>query len=181
MNKIGYALVTLGFLGGALTTVVQERTVNWAYFVAALAVGTAGVVNIRLANRQHSQAQGHRDSNLQTIDGSLRRVVAGTRQLDAEKGTLDPYEVHARIDAELLDDLTAFVEARETISHVYGLQAYADVMSHFAAGERYLNRVWSASADGYIDEIREYLGRAAEQFEAALHLLEKLQQGPAAE
>ena len=37
-------------------------------------------------------------------------------------------------------------------------------MSAFAAGERYLNRVWSASADGYVDEAREYIERAREQF-----------------
>ena len=37
--------------------------------------------------------------------------------------------------------------------HVFGMQNYADVMSNFAAGERYINRVWSASTDGYVDEV----------------------------
>jgi hypothetical protein len=41
-------------------------------------------------------------------------------------------------------------------------------MSHFAGGERYLNRVWSASADGYIDEVNAYLTKAHEQFDIAL-------------
>lgn len=40
-------------------------------------------------------------------------------------------------------------------------------MSDFAAGERYLNRVWSASADGYGQEARCYLQRAAARFHAA--------------
>ena len=48
--------------------------------------------------------------------------------------------------------------------HVFGIQNYADVMSNFAAGERYINRVWSASTDGYVDEVREYLERAHKQF-----------------
>ena len=48
--------------------------------------------------------------------------------------------------------------------HVFGMQNYADVMSHFAAGERYINRVWSASTDGYVDEVRTYLERARDQF-----------------
>ncbi len=47
----------------------------------------------------------------------------------------------------------------------YGLQAYADIMSSFAAAERYLNRCWSASADGYVDEVHTYLDRAAAQFQ----------------
>ena len=46
-------------------------------------------------------------------------------------------------------------------------RAYAEIMNEFAAGERYLNRVWSASIDGYIDVINEYLGRARRQFEQA--------------
>jgi hypothetical protein len=35
-------------------------------------------------------------------------------------------------------------------------------MSAFLAGEHYLNRVWSASADGYVDQVNEYIGRALE-------------------
>jgi len=43
------------------------------------------------------------------------------------------------------------------------------------AGERYINRVWSASTDGYVDEVRTYLKRATEQFSEALNLFAKLQ------
>ena len=45
--------------------------------------------------------------------------------------------------------------------HLFDLQTYADWMSSFAAGKRYINRVWSASADGYDAEAREYLQCAA--------------------
>ena len=72
-----------------------------------------------------------------------------------------------RIDTKLRPDLTRFVDARESMVHLFGLQTYADIMSHFAAGERYINRVWSSSADGYDDEATRYLGRAVEQFEDA--------------
>ena len=41
----------------------------------------------------------------------------------------------------------------------------------FAAGERYLNRVWSSSIDGWIDEVRLYLGHARDQFRLALDKL----------
>jgi hypothetical protein len=51
--------------------------------------------------------------------------------------------------------------------HLFGLQTYADIMSNFATGERYINRVWSASADGYKSEADSYLSRAAEQFRNA--------------
>jgi hypothetical protein len=44
-------------------------------------------------------------------------------------------------------------------------------MNYFATAERYLNRVWSASADGYIDEIVEYMEKSEKQFEEALDTL----------
>lgn len=40
-------------------------------------------------------------------------------------------------------------------------------MTHYAGGERYLNRVWSASADGYVNEVKDYLERSLEQFQIA--------------
>ena len=54
----------------------------------------------------------------------------------------------------LMVDLGEFVDARETMIPRLGMQAYADVMSAFATGERQINRAWSASVDGYVDEVR---------------------------
>ena len=51
-------------------------------------------------------------------------------------------------------------------------------MTRFAAGERYLNRVWSASADGYIDEVNEYLEKAKDQFVDSLDLIRRLAGNP---
>ena len=88
-------------------------------------------------------------------------------QMNAGKDELPVYEARFEIDKKFRDDLTNFADARESMIHVFGIQNYADVMSGFAAGERYLNRVWSASTDGYVDEVRQYLGRALDQFHEA--------------
>jgi hypothetical protein len=66
--------------------------------------------------------------------------------------------------------------ARESMKNLFGLQAYADAMGAFAAGERYINRVWSASTDGYVDEAHNYLDRSTQQFREARLLFAKLQQ-----
>ncbi|MCZ6508515.1 MAG: hypothetical protein O7A04_10795 [Acidobacteria bacterium] len=71
----------------------------------------------------------------------------------------------------------AIIQARESISHRFGLQAYAEVMNAFAAGERYLNRVWSASTDGYIDEAHTYIDKARGEFENALAAFRTFHQG----
>ena len=78
-----------------------------------------------------------------------------------------------RIDLKLREDLRRFADARESMVHLFGLQTYADIMSNFAAGERYINRVWSASADGYDEEAEAYLKRAAVQFDEAKQQLLK--------
>ena len=55
------------------------------------------------------------------------------------------------------------------------LAVYADVMSHFATGERSLNRVWSASADCYGDEVTAYLEKAQSHFAQALQKVRQLE------
>lgn len=164
MKTLGYPLIILGFLAGALTAVVDKEQIRWGYFVAALAAGAAGVVLVRIGHRRHSRLEGRLASNMQTLEASLGRIVENMTGLNAEKQSVNAYDVRNRIDELFADDLTAFVEARESIAHTHSLSAYADVMSSFAAGERYLNRVWSASADGYVDEVDAYLEKALEQF-----------------
>jgi hypothetical protein len=40
-------------------------------------------------------------------------------------------------------------------------------------GERYLNRVWSASTDGYVDEVLDTIELAHEQFSEARRLFDR--------
>ena len=109
------------------------------------------------------------------LDRSLASVVEKAAALDAAKAETDVYELRHIIDREFPDDLDAFVQARYSLVHSFGLQQFADVMNPFAAGERYLNRVWSASTDGYIDEAQTYVTKAREQFELALEILRGLE------
>jgi len=175
MRRLGFLLVTIGFLGGSLASVLSEDAVKWSWFVPAVVVAVAGVVLVRSSERQQARATHRLVSNMQAIEQSLRRVVENMARLNGQKQSINPYEVRHRIEELFADDLNTFVEARESIAHSHGLNAYADVMTLFAAGERYLNRVWSASADGYVDEINEYLDRASEQFAASLERVLSLQ------
>lgn len=169
MKKFGYLMITIGFLAGALVAVLGELDVQWGYFTAALVVGAGGILMVHLGERRDSRSEQKLAANLQDIESSLARIVENMSQLNAEKQSIDPYDVRGRIDELFAEDLTTFVQARQSLAHVYGLQVYADVMSHFAAGERYLNRVWSASADGYIDEVTTYLDKAQVQFVESLN------------
>lgn len=178
MKGLGFLLVAIAFLGGALTSVLNETVVRWEWFAAAVAVGVVGLVFIRISRRQQVRSTERIIFNMQAIEESLRRIAENMTRLNADRHSVDPYDVRHRIEELFADDLTTFIEARESIAHSYGLAAYADVMSCFAAGERYLNRVWCASADGYVDEIDDYLERAREQFAASLEKVLHLQAGP---
>lgn len=164
MKRIGFLLIAAGFLGGAYLAVLDTKDVKWEWFAVPIAVGVIGIVLVRTAIRGKALKEGRISHNISLIEKSVGNLVNLLSELNREKEALNTYDVAQKLDDLLLDDLNAFVESRESIVHVYGLQAYADIMSHFAGGERYLHRVWSASIDGYVNEVNEYLDRALEQF-----------------
>jgi hypothetical protein len=171
MKQFGYLMITLGFLAGALVAVVDKDQVRWGYFSGAIAVGIAGIALVRAGKRSQIRSEGKLAVNIENIEAGLTRIVENITNLNAQKQSINTYDVRHRIDELFTEDIISFVEARESIGHVYGLAAYADIMSYFASGERYLNRVWSASADGYIDEVAAYLDKAKMQFSQALDKL----------
>ncbi len=174
MKLLGFLLVTVGFIGAALAAVVDREAIEWLWYVPALAAGIAGVAMIRVDMARHSKTEHHVAANIETVETSLANVAANIKTLNADKHSINTYDVRHKIDELFVDDLEKFVDARESIAHRYGLIAYGEVMTDFAAAERYLNRVWSASADGYIDEVNEYLEKASDQFAACLDRTNKL-------
>ena len=166
-------MVTLGFIAAALAAVVDEDAVRWLWYIPAIGLGVAGVATIRINDVRQSKTEHHVTANIETVETSLARIADNISKLNSDKKSINTYDMRHRIDELFLEDLALFVDARESIAHRYGLAAYADVMSCFAAGERYLNRVWSASADGYIDEVNAYLDKTQGQF---INSLEKIRQ-----
>jgi len=171
-------MVTVGFIAAALASVVDENVVRWFWYAPALIVGAAGVVAIKINEARQSKTEHHIASRIETVEGSLERIATNIKKLNTDKLSINTYDMRHRIDELFVDDLELFVDARESIAHRYGLAAYGEVMSDFAAGERYLNRVWSASADGYIDEVNSYLDKAQMQFVESLEKIRRLKQLP---
>jgi len=174
MKQIGLFFISVGFLAGTLAAIVDTDHVRWGYFSAALAVGVAGVFVARSGHHKIHKSEEKLSENVRIVETSLANIVRNISTLNSEKQDINTYDVRFRIDELFLDDLAGFVEARESLAHRYGLTAYGEIMSGFAAGERYLNRVWSASADGYIDEVNIYLDKAREQFSESLRRVRDL-------
>lgn len=183
MRRLGLLLLAVGFLGSALVTVrntddagLQWRTVEWGWYALAFLVGAAGVVLLRMTGTSADARFRKLDVDIATLETSLGRLVGKLQTFNRHREEIDVYDVHAKIDEQLTEDIGIFVEARESLVHRYGLQPYANLMSQFAAGERYINRAWSASADGYIDEVWICIGRAEQQMSTARSLLKQCQQ-----
>ena len=172
MRGPGYALLSGGFIMAAYATALDVERVSWSFFVIAVLAAIAGVSLIKRHARSLAQSDEVLETNRTELRESIANVVDDLREI-AASGSLSGVALRDRIDTKLRPDLTRFAEARESMVHLFGLQTYADIMSHFAAGERYINRVWSSSADGYDVEAARYLGRAEEQFADAQRQLDE--------
>jgi hypothetical protein len=163
MKKLAHIMIAAGFLGAAFATSLHAQQVDWTMFAIAALVSAAGVILSKRLDNADARSESVLSNNRNELNESISNIVAHLEDSTALSGE----KLRDWIDEHLRADLLRFADARESMVHLYGLQTYADIMSNFATGERYINRVWSASADGYDTEAESYLGRAAEQFSNA--------------
>jgi hypothetical protein len=167
MKTIAILMIMATFLAGSFIGVLDPREVNWSWFVPVLLFGTVGLWLARKAHHQETRAGGKLAGNIEIMTNSLDNILSRLTLMCKNKEELPTYEARFEIDRLFREELNNFAEARESMIHIFGMQNYADVMSNFAAGERYINRIWSASTDGYVDEVNLYLDRALNQFTEA--------------
>lgn len=172
MKNIGYILLTAGFLAGAYATALDVQNVNWTLFAIAAFAAIVGLIIAKTQASAHARSDEVLEVNRGELRESLQNIVSDLGEIVSD-GTARGADLRDRIDLKLRDDLRRFADARESMVHLFGLQTYADIMSSFAAGERYINRVWSASADGYDGEAATYLEKAATQFADAQEQLQQ--------
>lgn len=179
---IGLVLMLLGFFAAAFVSVrhadgegLEWQSIEWGWYLLAFLCGAVGVVLLRLTVKDAATQSEKVGSDLSTLDASLDVLVDKLLTFKREKGEIDTHDIHGKIDEQLAEHLGLFADAREALIHRYGLQPYADLMSKFALGERNINRAWSASADGYVDEVWASLDRAEKQMSSAQSLLRQYQ------
>jgi len=176
LKTLSLLVVMASFLAGAFISVLDPTQVNWSWFAPVLMLGVVALFVYRKAHHVEARASHRLSGNIQILQNSLANILENLEILNRDSDNLPVYEARFEIDRRLRADLNNFANARESMKHVFGMQHYADVMSAFAAGERYINRVWSASTDGYVDEVRSYLERATQQFREAGLLFAQFQQ-----
>ena len=166
MKNLAFLLLAAGFLGGAYATALDTNNVNWTLFVVAAVAAVAGVILAKRLDKATATSGAVLETNRNELNESISNIVRDLNELT--NGEMpEGAALRAYIDDKLRPDLRRFVDARESMVHLYGLQTYADIMSEFASAERYINRVWSSSADDYDGEARMYVRKAADQFKQA--------------
>jgi hypothetical protein len=144
----------------------------WIFGLGCLAM-LAGALLIRrdaaeqIAPTAHGAGAAHSgaDEELRALRkelDELRRDVASTNE-----PSLQMQRIVERAERITADHVPAFIDARPQLVGRLGLAGYAQLMDRFAAGERQLNRAWSAAADEYEGEARACLENAAALFEEA--------------
>jgi len=178
MKSIGYFLLCAGFLAGAFSTTLDVENVNWVMFAVAATAAVGGLVTIKRQASAHARSGSVLELNRNELRDSIQNIVRDLEELNGGE-VREGAALRDQIDLKLRNDLRRFADARESMVHLFGLQTYADIMSSFAAGERYINRVWSSSADGYAEEAAMYLKKAGKQFADAQKQLTQAAAGPA--
>ena len=174
MGTIGFCLTGAGFIVGSYFLVLDKVEVHWPGFILGMAIGISGIVVLRLNAHKEKTQSGRLVQDVAVLEESLKRIVEKIKELESRKDKMNVYDLRTWIDEKFPDEIERFVNARESIAYAYSLPDYAEVMNPFAAGERHLNRVWSCSVDGYVDEAHAYIARSREQFLAAREKLTSL-------
>ncbi len=181
MRPVGHLLLWIGFLCGALMTVMRTEleanpwmTVPWAGYIPAIVVGIMGVIILRTTAKSAETHSHKLESNLSVLNDCIAVLVQEVGQLRSKQQKLLLEEIRDRIDDTCAPRFGEFADARSAMIHEYGLQAYADVMTEFASAERFINRTWSAASDGYVDDVAQSLERAELHLLAAANKLKTL-------
>jgi hypothetical protein len=177
MRYLGQLLLWIGFLAGAFVSLSRLEqdgskwsTIPWVWYAVSMGVGIAGIMLLRVATRELDADDAKTDAEYSVIQQSLAKIAEIVERLCEEREHV-PSQVLRCIDDECVEPLADFADARQALVKRFGLAVYADVMTEFAAAERYVNRSWSAAADGYVDEVASSLKRALEHLRRAQGLL----------
>jgi hypothetical protein len=177
MRLLGHFLLWAGFLAAAFVSVSRlEQTddkwssIAWVWYAVSMAVGIVGIVLLRSAERELTDDHAKTDAEFSVVQRSLDQASAIVERL-CQQTQYDPEDVLRCIDDECTEPFANFADARQAVVKRFGLEVYADVMTEFASAERYVNRSWSAAADGYVDEVASSLARANQHLQNTKELL----------
>lgn len=185
VGLLAFVLITLGTIGAAIGVARTDTTVEgWVstfqvrmdLTLVSLAVLVTGIVLARMATRAAARAEAanKEGGSLGKARAALSETLRLAAGLQGRLSALGLDALHGEVDALVNGPVADFVDNRLSITDNFGVGAYAEVMAPFATAERYLNRAWSSSADGYLQEAVDCVGRAVPRIEEAERAMSRL-------
>ena len=161
--------IAIAISGGAKMPIEGEKWPDTVpLFIVGILVAVIGLVIWRLAVAKANQELAEKgSSDRKDALSLLAGLIEPTRKLTKEAPSLRAEEINHRANDLLEEYVLPFAEERQTLIQRFGMEAGADVLVTMAFGERMLNRIWSASADGHVQEARACCGEALAAFEEA--------------
>lgn len=149
---------------------------RWWFALACVGLLVGATIVKRETRRQLAEAAGQREraEGPETALDMMRREVAALLEQWPELTAAERLETTLeRIGRVQREHVSAFAVARDTLVARLTLAGYAQLMDHFAAAERQINRAWSAAADGVEDEALVCLQRSAPLLELSIDRLRR--------
>lgn len=179
MKYLSYLFFVAGILvaitGAAkLPTEVGQYPDTWPVFAGGAVMAILGVILWRadIRRQQAEESAGEETTAAGNPVTFLAEIIGPARLLQEEITQLGPQELLQRVNELLEGYVLPFAEVRQKIIDHFGMARGAEILITVAFGERMLNRVWSASADGHLPEARACYPEALEAFEEAQRLVE---------
>lgn len=147
----------------------------WTFLAGCVGLAAGAVLKRAGARRAHTPAAGA-SVPTHSPEAALGAIRTAVDALRAELPGLPDRAARLRRTLEVLTDVQErlvpdFVAQRPLLTAWLGLAGYARLMDGFAAGERQLNRAWSAAADCIEAEVIDCLDRGAELLEKTAAML----------
>lgn len=179
MRPLGHTLLWAGFLAAAFASVFRLEdsvdkwsTIPWLWYGVAMVVGVTGIALLKTARRQDHADDEKTEAEYSVVQDSLDKISETVNRL-CDQTDYRPSAVLRSIDDDCAEPFSDFADSRQALVKRFGMKVYADVMTEFASAERYVNRSWSAAADGYVDEVGSSLDRAKRHLQNAKDLIGK--------
>lgn len=150
---------------------------SWLFLAGCLGLIAAAWMSKTATRRAIAAARRQSTARGETAESILTAIRTCVDGLRAEWSSLPDASARLRRVLTVLTDaqdnlVPAFAARQAVITSRLGLAGYARLMDRFAAGERQLNRAWSAATDGIEAEVVICLERASLHLADAARCLE---------
>jgi hypothetical protein len=164
-----YLGMAVAMASGAMWPRPTWAGVALGLLIIALGVALRRKAGAPTAEAQHGAGAGAKAPRTGTLDDALAQFSAETKALAEQAEGLDLEAIKRRCEDLVWIGPERVGQAQELIAARVGFAQYAEVMAPLATAERWLNRAWSAAADGHRPEAvaslrtaQEFAGEAAE-------------------